>query len=362
MQSARIFLCVLAIACLIHEFSSAAHADDVYWSTATSGNWSDGTKWSTGSPPDPNDAALITVAGNYTVTVDVDVQVTSLTLGGAPSGTQTLAVTGVTIACDDVFIGGSGRWRFTQASPTVTGAGTFVNEGVFESTANSGVFTITMPATNRNTMNLKTGNSGSSYTFSVLTNEVGATITLGPEGNGQVTLAADRVINQGTITGQGIRQKHIDAKLINSGTLNIVKNTTIDKPDAHHSLGGTVNLTGGNLEVNQSGLDPNCALSGTVNLMGRTFQVNGGVCFYAGGSISGSGAFELGDNTIFDGSTPYTNNVRFELGANCTVLSEVINEARIVHTGNSGTLNFGRVINSGIIQATTGNSTTTICL
>jgi fibronectin-binding autotransporter adhesin len=65
-----------------------ARAAPVSWKNPVDGNWSDGTKWSTGTAPGQTDDAIITMPGAYMVTVDVDAKVASLTLGAA-SGTQT---------------------------------------------------------------------------------------------------------------------------------------------------------------------------------------------------------------------------------------------------------------------------------
>src|SRR5262245_3579450 len=62
---------------------------DVSWTNASGGSWLTGSNWSSGTVPKPEDRALITLDGQYTVTLDADVTVAGLTLGGA-SGTQSL--------------------------------------------------------------------------------------------------------------------------------------------------------------------------------------------------------------------------------------------------------------------------------
>lgn len=64
-----------------------ASADDVYWVSGVNGNWSDGNKWSSGSPPGVSDHARIEADGTYSVTLDVDVVAVSVTVGAA-SGQQ----------------------------------------------------------------------------------------------------------------------------------------------------------------------------------------------------------------------------------------------------------------------------------
>ncbi|MBM3300526.1 MAG: hypothetical protein FJY85_11270, partial [Deltaproteobacteria bacterium] len=67
-----------------------ALAGTVSWVSPVGGNWSDGAKWDGGVVPSEGDDVLITVDGTYTVTLNVDATVTSLTLGGS-SGVQTLS-------------------------------------------------------------------------------------------------------------------------------------------------------------------------------------------------------------------------------------------------------------------------------
>jgi len=86
-----------------------AIAGKVSWVSAVSGNWSDGTKWSEGVKPSSGDDVLITVDGTYTVTLDDNATVTSLTLGGT-TGTQTLTGSGRTLTLDGPStIGSYGR-------------------------------------------------------------------------------------------------------------------------------------------------------------------------------------------------------------------------------------------------------------
>src|SRR5207245_6685649 len=66
------------------------------WTNIAGGSWFEGTNWSKGKPPKPEEEACITAAGTYTVemtqTISTGtVSVEALTIGGA-SGTQTLVV------------------------------------------------------------------------------------------------------------------------------------------------------------------------------------------------------------------------------------------------------------------------------
>ena len=76
----------------------------IFWTAATSGNWTDGTNWNTGTAPGIADDAVLGVTGIaivefYTVTVDATIDVNSIAItdGGAVlsvEGADTATVTG----------------------------------------------------------------------------------------------------------------------------------------------------------------------------------------------------------------------------------------------------------------------------
>lgn len=73
-----------------------ALAATVSWKDPVNGNWTDGTKWSTGMVPAAGDDVIINASGaSYTVTLNALVSIVSLTLG-ATSGAeiQTLSIVG----------------------------------------------------------------------------------------------------------------------------------------------------------------------------------------------------------------------------------------------------------------------------
>jgi len=73
-----------------------ASAMMISWNNASGGNWGTPGNWNPAQVPGASDDAVITLAGTYTVTLDVAGTLNSLTLGGA-SGTQSLAITGNTL-------------------------------------------------------------------------------------------------------------------------------------------------------------------------------------------------------------------------------------------------------------------------
>ena len=105
----------------------ALPAADVQWINPLGGNWSVPGNWSTGTMPGLSDAVLITNSGTYTVTLDVDATVASLTLGGA-SGAQAFSASSRTFTLNGAStINGNGV--MTLDSSTVAGAGTLTSQG-----------------------------------------------------------------------------------------------------------------------------------------------------------------------------------------------------------------------------------------
>jgi hypothetical protein len=71
--------------------AGSAQAQTNLWRAAASGNWSNPNNWTLGVVPATNHDVGILVPGTYTVTLDVNADVASLTIGGS-SGTQTLRI------------------------------------------------------------------------------------------------------------------------------------------------------------------------------------------------------------------------------------------------------------------------------
>jgi hypothetical protein len=105
----------------------AAFGSDVLWTNSVGGNWSTAVNWNTGTVPGPSDNVLLTNSGNYTVTLDVDATIASLSLGGA-SGAQTLSDSSHTITINAaITINANGVLNLINS--TATGVGILTNRG-----------------------------------------------------------------------------------------------------------------------------------------------------------------------------------------------------------------------------------------
>ncbi|MBK8848306.1 MAG: hypothetical protein IPO27_17915 [Bacteroidetes bacterium] len=82
---------ILLMMMLVMGYGLTSKGANVNWTNASGGSWSVGANWSNGSGPGAGDTAVITLAGTYTVTVDMNITCQKMLIGGA-SGLQTFSV------------------------------------------------------------------------------------------------------------------------------------------------------------------------------------------------------------------------------------------------------------------------------
>ncbi len=109
--------------------SIPSHAETLLWTNTSGGNWNAAANWEPNQVPGVSDNAVITAAGTYTVTLNADVNVASLTCGG-PSGTQTLSINGATLTLDGASLAKSNA-VINFNGGAIAGAGELVVEGLF---------------------------------------------------------------------------------------------------------------------------------------------------------------------------------------------------------------------------------------
>ena len=71
--------------------ANAYFTTGLYWLNGGGGNWSTATNWSIGQVPGPISSPVITLGGNYTVTLDTPATVNNLTVGSS-SGVQAVSI------------------------------------------------------------------------------------------------------------------------------------------------------------------------------------------------------------------------------------------------------------------------------
>ena len=233
-------------------------------------------------------------------TATTAVTLTSLTLSGP--GTLTNAV-GQTMTLKGVTIG---------ASSALDNRGTLIANS---SVTVNGPFTTTSGSTLRLQPDGSTGfanfttaggftNNGAIELTSLVS---GYSATLAVGGSNTLTNAAGSTIT--SLVGTG-GPRTLDAQLNNLGTVTVLQPLLMNHSNAAHTNGGTVDASGGDLSINQSGTSPGFTNTSTGTMTvgaGRTLAISNGT-FTQGGTLNGGGTLTL--NTV----TSNFNNA-FTLGA-----------------------------------------------
>ncbi len=145
-QRGIFFSCFAVVFCLFgFSWPGAVFGADCHWQAGT-GNWSLAANWSCNHAPGSTDDAFIDANDTYTVTLDVDATVNSLTLGSTTGGTQTLANSSKTLTLtNSSTINSNGVLNFNGG--TLTGAGDLTVNGTlnWSNGTMSGTGTTTIP-------------------------------------------------------------------------------------------------------------------------------------------------------------------------------------------------------------------------
>ena len=185
---------------------------------------------------------------------------------------------------------------FSDAGTSVGASNSFANAAGgllhLEATGATGFSTLTLPAfTNAGAIEMTTSSGGYPTSLNV-------------SGSGVLTNATGGTI--ATLVGNG-GARAIGAQLVNAGTVNVAQSLTLALAGAAHSNSGSINLTGGDLGITQSGTNPSFTNTGTGSLFvgaSRTLFVSGGT-FTQSNALNGTGALSLsGVNANF--GTSYT--------------------------------------------------------
>ena len=145
--------------------SGPVQAAQIVWTNTIGGNWNAATNWSPNQVPSTNDTAVITVAGTYSVTLNVSPTVAGLDLGASTGGTtQSLVWAGFTLTVNGpIQVSSNGQFNLSSGAL----AGTNVLTGTLTWSGGS-IFGNLTVATN-SVLNIVSG-GGDSMDGLVLTN------------------------------------------------------------------------------------------------------------------------------------------------------------------------------------------------
>ncbi len=283
----------------------AARAATITWTNAAGGNWNVPGNWSPAQVPVAGDDVVITLAGTYTVTVNVSPSVNSLTLGAA-SGVQTLSMTSQTLTLAAASsVGANGRLSLLNG--TVNGAGTLTNSGTVVTVSSC---TFGTPLVTTGTSIVRVEGNGSSGTATL-------TVANGFTNNGAIELT-NTAINQsatlnvtaGTLVnaagatisalvGAGGGSRTLGLELANAGTVTIDQAATLGRSGAQGSNSGTITLTTGDLTISGSGVSPTFTNTGAITVpASRTLTASNLTFHLNGGGVSGAGTWALSNVTL----------------------------------------------------------------
>ncbi len=170
--------------------------------------------------------------------------------------------------------------------------------------------------------------------------------------NGTLVNASTRLIDIQAGNG-GART--LNAALNNQGTLTINHPLTMSRASSVHSNGGTINVTGGDFTINQSGITPSFTNTGTINVpTGRTWTISGGAWTHGGPTLGGAtqatgGALVLGSVNPAAFNTTHTLS---SITLNSTVASFALDQT----TATAFSLNNATVNGPGKFTNLLGNT------
>ena len=311
----------LSIASLLLLLATAAQAATLLWNNAAGGSWNTAANWSPAQVPGVADDAVITLPGTYTVGATGALSVNSLVLGGG-TGAQTLQLTSQTLSLAAASsVAPTGQLNMTNAtisgSGTLTNSGTLIIRGTVPSTLN-GAFVNAAGAMLRLTSDAANG-SGTLTVANGFTNAGAIELTNTVAGfPATLNVTSGTLVNAptGTISvlaGLGGGPRTMALQLDNQGTVTIGVPTTLALASAAHQneAGGTINVSGGDLTLNQSGTSPSFTNAGTISVgASRTLTINSGALNMNGGSVTGAGAWAV-NNVTASFSAPFTFSTAF---------------------------------------------------
>ncbi len=300
------FILVCTNLVLLNAFITASIAATATWKSAVSGDWNDGTKWNSGSPPADGDDAVIDVPGSYTVTFNVPGNVKTLKVG-AVSGSQILSINAPLNLAGEGTISTNAECQL--AGGTLDGVGHLTVEKKFLWTAGTlageGRLTISAGATGE----IADG-GGKTWSSRTVVNAGTLKWTAGP----QVTIQfGARLENNGTVDLQGytyvINGGGAMPVFINNGTLVRSAGTQEGFWDFQTLNGGTIAVNTGILHFRSGG---SASANWSVGAGARLGFSGGTFTNHASSTFSGAGTFVV-DGGEYLAAVDQTINPVFEI-------------------------------------------------
>ncbi len=231
------------------------------WTNTTGGNWSVAANWSPDQVPGYSDTADITLAGTYAVTLDVDTNVSNLTIGGGGPGVQTLVADNFDLNATNALINSDGS--LSMSNSIFTGTLVVARGGLF-SLNNNVTMAAKVTVENGGEVQLLAvdgissfGDESAADTNYWLWLQGGAQMS-GDSGFGldlyaPMTNSGTCSLTNGVIYVANDNGDDLDGGLVNlpGGVINLVSGASIDGSGGFDYLmnEGTINVTNGNSQI-----------------------------------------------------------------------------------------------------------------
>lgn len=262
----------------------------VSWANAADGNWSDAANWSTGMLPQPEDTAVIDLAGVYTVTLDATTQVGALELGGV-SGLQALVMNGTQLTLvENSTVSVTGA-LYMSGNSAVVGPNTLTVAGVLR--VSGGVAVLHMALANSGTLDVLAG---------------GLEVRQGGTSSGMINTATGTVtslsggildVTGGSMTASGGLTVLAGATLrFSAGTHPFSASSSVSGAGDIDFAGGLVTLLGGYSVSGSTSVS-----GGTVSFENTTTPATTTNLALSSGTLSGAGEVSVSGTLSWSGGT-----------------------------------------------------------
>jgi hypothetical protein len=333
-------------------FCATASAADIVWTNTAGGNWSVAGNWSPNQAPGTNDTAWITNNGTYTVTLDTNVTLSGLMLGG-DSGTQTLSHANYTLTLNGSGIS-SFRGVYTFSGGILTGSGALTLYGPFN--WSGGTLGSAGSATIVTANGGLTINGGGKSLYATLVNNGAGTCGAGPIYFYSLASLSNTPAATLDFTADGVPISVASGNplFFNAGTLRKsagTGSTTISLPCPN---AGSVQVNSGTLVLTLA----DSAGSFTV-ADGATLSVNGTATLAPGAAITGAGNFTMTSGLLTNyGTLTVSGTNTFKSGTavfagGCTLTNTLIVNGGTVEFDGPGTVApASLLLSQGTLQGT----------
>jgi len=325
----------------------------VYWANAAGGNWSDGSNWDIGRPPQADEQVMIVLEPNspYTVTLDTDPTIFRFNM---TSHMATFSSTGHTFTVSDAAAVMAGQVSWTDS---IWAGERTLTLGLQATLIVQGASEISAPLVQNGTLRIQSTDSTAAALTVTSSFVNGGTLTLDSLDSGTQgshLSVSGRLTNNGTImlNGPAGQFEHVmDGALTNTatGVIHINRSSILSADNSDFTNNGALSIaagadlrvSGGNETLNQAG--GTIVDNGQLVLLGVSGIQTGGMVTIAAGS-----SFDL-----MDGASPAS----YTLGAGTLQVNGTLNLsiAALALSGSGGIL-----AGTGTITGDVDNSAGTV--